>query len=254
MRRQLETSLENLRTDYLDIYFFHHSDFGPDDRYLEPAVAQMRAFQREGLIKTIGMRGPHRFATERLTVPKQQRDDKYARFAHLAEVIRPDYLAARFNALTPPPAGGRPDIFALAASMGASVLVNKPLAQGLLTGKHHPGQPPVFGVGDHRLRKAWFTPGALAIIHDHLAPLRDRFGHAPGQLARVFVHYCLHQADHAAVLVGFTRPEQTAENLAPLDAELTADDLAFISQITGRLQQALDAHTEVFVDEKGTER
>ncbi|MFF8036077.1 aldo/keto reductase [Streptomyces sp. NPDC016626] len=49
MRRQLETTLENLRTDRLDIYFLHNSDFGPDDRYLDEAVAQMRDFQRQGL-------------------------------------------------------------------------------------------------------------------------------------------------------------------------------------------------------------
>ncbi|MFJ8547171.1 aldo/keto reductase [Streptomyces sp. NPDC093586] len=102
MRRQLETTLENLRTDRLDIYFFHNADFGPDDRYLEAAIAQMRDLQREGLVTAVGVRGPHRYATERVTVAKDQRGDKYARFAHLAEQIRPDYLAARYNALTRP--------------------------------------------------------------------------------------------------------------------------------------------------------
>jgi len=62
MRRQLETTLENLRTDYLDIYFLHNSSFGEDDRYLDGAIEQMRAFQQQGLIKAVGMRGPHRFA------------------------------------------------------------------------------------------------------------------------------------------------------------------------------------------------
>ncbi|MFP8959125.1 aldo/keto reductase [Streptomyces nanhaiensis] len=37
MRRQLETTLKNLRTDHLDIYFLHNSDLGPDDRYLGEA-------------------------------------------------------------------------------------------------------------------------------------------------------------------------------------------------------------------------
>lgn len=68
----------------------------------------------------------------------------------------------RFNALTPPPPPGHDDIFAFAADHGASVLINKPLAQGLLNGKYNPGQPPPFGPGDHRVRKAWFTPRRLA--------------------------------------------------------------------------------------------
>jgi aryl-alcohol dehydrogenase-like predicted oxidoreductase len=100
MRRQLETTLENLQTDHLDIYFLHNSNFGDDDRYLGGAIGQMRIFQDEGLINALGMRGPHRFATDRLTVPKQQRQDKYKRFRSLFREIRPDYLAVRFNALT----------------------------------------------------------------------------------------------------------------------------------------------------------
>ncbi|CAM5606145.1 aldo/keto reductase [Streptomyces diastaticus subsp. diastaticus] len=250
MRRQLETSLENLRTDRLDIYFFHNADFGPEARYLETAVAQMRDFQRQGLVTAVGMRGPHRHATERVTVAKDQRGDKYARFAHLAEQIRPDYLAARFNALTPPPAADRPDVFALAASLGASVLINKPLAQGLLTGKYDPDHPPVFAPGDHRLRKAWFTPEALRIISHGLWPLRERFGDSPAALTRVALQVCLQRAENAAVLVGFTRPEQVEANLTAVGTPLTDDELAFVRATLGRLQQNLDANSEVFLDEK----
>jgi hypothetical protein len=30
----------------------------------------MRTFQDQGMIKAVGMRGPHRFATDRLSVPR----------------------------------------------------------------------------------------------------------------------------------------------------------------------------------------
>lgn len=254
MRRQLETTLENLRTDHLDIYFLHNADFGEDDCYLEGAVQQMRDFQRQGLITAIGMRGPHRYATERVTTAKALRGDKYTRFAHLAQQIQPDYLAARYNGLTPPPAPGRPDIFTLAASLGASVLINKPLAQGLLTGKYSPDQPPTFTAGDHRLRKAWFTPAYLKIIQTGLAPLRERFGDTTAALTRIALQYCLQQTDNAAILVGYTRPEQIAENLTAVGQELTADDIAFVRETLGRLQRTLDQHGEVFLDEKGASR
>jgi aryl-alcohol dehydrogenase-like predicted oxidoreductase len=249
MRRKLNTTLENLQTDHLDIYFLHNSEFGPDDRYLDGAITQMRAFQDQGLIKAIGMRGPHRFATDRLTVQKQQREDKYARFRHLFNCIRPGYLAVRFNALTPPPPPGQDDIFAFAAGHGASVLINKPLAQGLLTGKYDPGQPPGFGPGDHRLRKAWFTSQALHIIHDGLQPLRDRFGPDPADLAPVMIGYCLHRSASAAVLAGFTTPGQVAQNLTSPARQLTSDDLDFIREAAGRIQRRLDAAGEVFLDE-----
>ncbi|ADI10784.1 aldo/keto reductase [Streptomyces bingchenggensis BCW-1] len=250
MRHQLDTTLENLQTDHLDVYFFHNGDFGEDDRYLEGAVEQMRAFQREGLIKTVGMRGPHRFATERVTVPQELRKDKYARFRYLFRRIQPDYLAVRYNALTPPPPADQQDIFAFAADHGASVLINKPLSQGLLTGKYTPHEPPRFGDGDHRLRKAWFTPKALQIIDDGLAPLRDRFGDSTHAMVRVALQYCLQKAENAACLVGFTTPEQAAQNLSAVGEPLTADEMEFVRTTAGRLQRRLDAAGEVFLDEK----
>ncbi|MFI0742770.1 aldo/keto reductase [Streptomyces sp. NPDC021100] len=252
MHHQLETTLENLRTDHLDIYFLHNAEFGENDQYLDGAIDMMRTFQRVGLIKTIGMRGPHRFATERLTVPKDQRQDKHTRFRYLFDRIRPDYLAARFNALTPPPPPGQQDLFAFAAEHGASVLINKPLSQGLLTGKYDPARPPAFGEGDHRLRKRWFTPKALKIIDEGLRPLRVRFGPSAADLTRVALHYCLQHADNAAVLVGFTRPEQISTNLKAAAEPLSPEDIAFVREAAGRLQQQLDAAGEVFLDEKGS--
>ncbi|MGH3791420.1 MAG: aldo/keto reductase [Pseudonocardiaceae bacterium] len=38
MRRQFATTLDNLGTTHLDVYFLHSSDFGPDDEYLPGAV------------------------------------------------------------------------------------------------------------------------------------------------------------------------------------------------------------------------
>lgn len=249
MRRQLETSLENLGTDRLDIYFLHNANFGPEDRYLDGAIETMRDFQEEGLINQIGMRGPHRFATDRLTVPKGQREDKQARFRYLFDRVQPGYLAVRYNALTPPPPAGQPDIFTFTADHGASVLINKPLAQGLLTGKYDPARPPAFEDGDIRLRKAWFTGPALEIIDRGLAPWRERFGADRQDLVRVALHYCVQQAENAAVLVGFTRPEQVRENLAAVGEPLSPEDIAFIRETAGRIQQELDAAGEVFLDE-----
>lgn len=253
MRRQLETSLENLGTDHIEIYFLHNANFGVDDRYLDGAIEQMRNFQQKGLVRCVGMRGPHRFATDRLTVPKDQREDKHARFRYLFERIEPGYLAVRYNALTPPPQG-RPDIFAFAAEHGASVLINKPLAQGLLTGKYDPAHPPAFGAGDIRLRKAWFTPQALRIIDRGLEPWRERFGSHREDLVRAALHYCVQHAENAAVLVGFTTPEQVRENLAAVGEPLSLEDIAFIRETAGQLQRELDAAGEVFLDETETPR
>ncbi|MCK9924027.1 aldo/keto reductase [Frankia sp. AgPm24] len=249
MRRQLETTLENLRTDRLDIYFFHTNEFGPGDRYLDAAIAQMREFQYQGLIRCVGMRGPHRYAPHRLAQPRSTRPDKHARFRVLFDRIHPDYLAVRHNPLTPPPPNGHSDIFTLAADHHTSILINKPLSQGLLTGKYHPNHPPAFGDGDHRCRKRWFTPDALALVDRHLTPVRDRFGSSTHDLVRVALAYSLQRSTNAAVLVGFTRPDQIRDNLTALGTSLTPDDLAFVRTTLGQLHHDLDTAGEVFLDE-----
>lgn len=246
LRHQLEQTLDNLSTDYLDIYFLHNFHFGPGDAYLSDAVEQLQTFRSQGLIRAIGMRGPHRFTLERLTTPKAERRDKHARFREVFQLVQLDVLAVRYNLLTPDSAD---DVFAWAAHHDVGVLINKPLAQGLLTGKYDPEQPPTFGSGDHRGRKRWFTPAALTILRDGLVPLRQRFGSRPADLVRVALRSCLQRADNAAVLVGFTTPEQVEMNFTCLGKALTAEDLAFIRITMGRLREALDAAGEVFLDE-----
>ena len=51
MRRQLEASLRNLRTDHIDLYYLHHCDFGPNGEYLDEAVDLLRSFRDQGKIR-----------------------------------------------------------------------------------------------------------------------------------------------------------------------------------------------------------
>ncbi len=54
IRAQCERSLSNLKRDYLDIYYLHHGDFGPNYEYLDDAASTMEALRTEGRIRTIG--------------------------------------------------------------------------------------------------------------------------------------------------------------------------------------------------------
>ena len=55
MRSQCERSLRLMRTDSVDLYYFHHCDFGPDDRYFDGALATMRKLREEGKVRFIGL-------------------------------------------------------------------------------------------------------------------------------------------------------------------------------------------------------
>ena len=55
MRSQCERSLKLMKTDIIDLYYFHHCDFGPNDRWFDDALAMMRRLRDEGKIRFIGL-------------------------------------------------------------------------------------------------------------------------------------------------------------------------------------------------------
>jgi len=247
MRRQLEQTLDNLGTGYLDIYALHHSDFGEADRWLDPAVEAMRSFRDQGLIRAVGMRGPHRFALDRLTTPPELRGDKVARFQAVFQAVQPDILAVRDNLLTPDERSA--GVFSFAKAHDCGVLINKPLGQGLLTGAHQSRNPRPFGEGDHRSRKRWFTPEAIAGIDDGLRQVRACVGDEPADLIRIALWSCLERYDRATVLVGFTSADQVRMNLTCLGQALRPGQIAEARTIMAAVQARLDKGGEVFVDE-----
>lgn len=238
MRRQLEQTLGNLATDHLDIYFLHHSNFGPQDWWLEPATEAMHAFRREGLIRAVGMRGPHPFGRDRRTIPAGQRGDEAARFRALFDIIRPDVLAVCDNLLCP--AAESEEIYAFAAQHEVGVLVNRPLAQGLLTGAYDPAAMPAFEHGDHRSRNRWFTPQAVTLINAGLKELHDVVGQRRDDLIHIALWACLDRYRHAVVLAGFTRAEHVAMNLHALKARPLPGRIAQAREIMDQVLARLD--------------
>jgi methylglyoxal reductase len=247
MRRQLEQTLDNLSTDHLDIYFFHHANFGEADEFLPGAVEAMHQFQQQGLIRAIGMRGPHRFALDRLAQQPAHRGDKVERFYTLFAKIRPSVLAVRDNLLTPLDRSA--GLFAFVDSQNCGVLINKPLGQGLLTGKHSWQAPPKYGPGDHRVRKRWFRAESLRIIEEGLRRVRKIAGPSRQDLVCMCLWACLARSERAAVLVGFTCPEQVRENLACLSVRPSDSELYQVRNIMAEVQHRLDEQGEVFADE-----
>lgn len=226
MRHQFATTLDNLGTDYLDVYYLHSSDFGPDDRYLSGAVEFMAGLKADGLISAVGMRAPHEFAHE-WAAGQGPHAESAARFLHLFAAIRPDVVTARYNLLSPLYGDDETDIFAFAPAHGVGVIVKQALGQGLLL-KPDLWALPTFSPTDHRSRDPEFADAALSTLRRRLAPIRDRFGDAPAELARVALRYVLQSAPDAPVLVGFRNADQIHTTLTSLGDPLTLDELAEI--------------------------
>jgi aryl-alcohol dehydrogenase-like predicted oxidoreductase len=242
LRRQLDRTLANLGTDYLDLYFFHSTDFGEGDQYLSGALSQMRAFVEQGLVRAVGMRAPHTFALEWATGPSHdRRRDEAARFLRLYEEIRPDVLAVRYNLLSPLHGPDETDVFDLAESQGAGIIIKQALGQGVLLGTHHPDRLRAFGHGDHRRHDPMFTHQALREVYEGLAPVQERYGATVPDLARVALRYALARCPAAPVLVGFRDAEQINTTITSLGEPLAGDEIVWLHQSLAPLRDALAA-------------
>lgn len=230
IRRQLEKSLTNLQIDHLDVYCYHHLDFGPDDRFLDGAVREMERFKEEGLVRYVGLRGPHKFSLLRYEEGAGF-EGGWSRFCSVAERINPDVINIRYNILSPTYDRLETDVFRWARKRNCGILINKPLAQGLLLDKYDSASPPIFSSGDHRSRKAWFRAGGLASLRPRLDEIKMKFGATTTKdLVQLSIKYCLARDETACVLVGFRNSQQARDSFST-DGVLSVQECEYIRTV-----------------------
>ncbi len=214
IRHQCEQSLINLRRDYIDIYYFHHGDFGEGYALLDDAVATMNALVEEGKVR---VKGQSAYASKHFEqiVPKLQ-PDVLQSWAHALDTkfIRPGTIVAE-----------------LLRKHGMSFVAFSPLAQARLLGKFDPSRPPQFEPGDHRAGNAAFTAEALTELAPKIEALRARFGTSVEDLAGVALRYILGFPRVACVIPGFRNEAQVLANLAGVTRTLSDADRTFIAEL-----------------------
>ncbi|MEU7905916.1 aldo/keto reductase [Actinoplanes sp. NPDC049118] len=227
MREQFHRSLERLGTDYLDIYFLHSSDFGPQDVRLAEAVQVISDLRRQGLIRAVGLRAPHDFAVEWANQDLGKASRQAARFMHLFTAVQPDVLTVRHNLLSYEYADDETDVFAFARRRGVGVLTKQALAQGILLDTHDPDQPRSFSAYDHRSADPAFRQPLLRAVRDGLARARQSVNADPSLFVGAAIGYALQRAD-AAVLVGFRNAAQIRASIEAAAQPIDAGDIQLV--------------------------
>ncbi|HLT11863.1 MAG TPA: aldo/keto reductase family protein [Micromonosporaceae bacterium] len=217
----IDGSLRRLQTDYVDVYQAHRYD------YATPLEETMEAFAdvvRAGKALYIGVsewtadqiRAGHALARE-LHIPLVSNQPQYS---ILWRVIEPEVVPA-------------------CEELGIGQIVFSPLAQGVLTGKYQPGQPPPPGsrATDDKSGAAFIsrlmTDEVLGTVQK-LRPLADQAGLTMAQLAIAWV---LQNPNVSSAIVGATRPEQLIDNVKAAGVKLDDD-----------LMKAIDAVVEPIVE------
>jgi aryl-alcohol dehydrogenase-like predicted oxidoreductase len=214
IHKQIDASLRRLRTDHVDLYQCHRYD---EQTPLQETMTALSEVVREGKARYIGFS----------EWPVQRVEESLA----LGGVERWVSSQPQYSMLWRKPEA---ELIALCEREGISQIVWSPLAQGVLTGKYLPGQPPppdsraasesMSGFIDRLI-----APAVLEAVQ-RLKPIAAQAGLTLAQMALAWV---LRQPNVASAIVGATRPEQVYANASASGVELDDDTLAAIDDALG---------------------
>jgi 1-deoxyxylulose-5-phosphate synthase len=211
IHKQIDASLERLQTDYVDLYQCHRFD---GQTPLEETMTALTEVVRAGKARHIGFsEWPAEKIAESLAVPGAER-----------------FISSQpqYSMLWRAPEA---EVIPLCEGEGISQIVWSPLAQGVLSGKYLPGEPPPADSRAASEEMGGFIdrliePQMLEAVQQ-LRPIAERAGLTMVQLALAWV---LRQQNVASAIIGASRPEQVHANASASGVELDGDTLAAIDE------------------------
>ncbi len=193
VEKQLDASLQRLRTDYVDLYQCHRYD---EDTPLEETMEALSDAVRSGKARYIGF---SEWSPEQIRAATQ-----------IVGVEKFVSSQPQYSLLWRRP---EREVIPLCAANGISQIVWSPLGQGVLTGKYSADAPPppntratseeMGGFMERLLR-----PQVLTAV-DKLKGLADEAGLSLAQFSLAWV---LRERNVASAIIGASRPEQVWEN------------------------------------------
>jgi len=201
VRRAVEESLRRLRTDVIDVYQMHEPD---PSTPVEETLGALDELVREGKVRWIG--------SSNYSPAQVEGADTLARDRGLTRFVaaQNEYSLVKREA--------EDELLPLCDSLGIGVLPYFPLASGLLTGKHTPGQMPTEGrLGGREIpAERWAQIEAL-----------QRYADERGvELLDVAIGGILAMPAVTSVIAGATKPEQVRANVKAGSWEPKQNDVA----------------------------
>ncbi|TDC26254.1 aldo/keto reductase [Streptomyces sp. 8K308] len=203
VRQACEASLRRLGVDHIDLYYQHRVDPRVP---IEETVGAMAELVREGKVRHLGL---------------SEAGAETIRRAHAVHPIAA--LQSEWSLWT---RHLEAEIASVCRELGIGLVPFSPLGRGFLTGRYSS----VEGLAENDMRRGQprFADGNLErnlAIVAKLHELAEVKGVTAGQLALAWVQ---HRGEDVVPIPGTRRQRYLEENLAALDVELSADDLAAI--------------------------
>jgi 1-deoxyxylulose-5-phosphate synthase len=210
--KQIDASLQRLRTDYVDLYQCHRYD---QNTPLEETMAALTEVVRQGKARYIGFSE---------WSPAQVRSA-----LNIPDVERFVSSQPQYSMLWRKPEA---ELFPFCAGNGIGQIVWSPLAQGVLTGKYKPGEtiPQDSRAANDKMNGFMRDLLSDRILNavQNLQPIAQRLNISMAQLALAWI---LRDQRVSGVIIGASRPEQVVDNVAAVDVHLDAAILQEIEEI-----------------------
>jgi 1-deoxyxylulose-5-phosphate synthase len=214
IHKQIDASLERLRTDYVDLYQCHRYDSATP---LEETMSALTEVVQAGKARHIGF--------------SEWPAAKIEASLALEGMARWVSSQPQYSMLWRSPEA---EVIPLCEREEISQIVWSPLGQGVLTGKYRPGEPPP---EDSRAASESMNtfidrltePRVLEAVQ-RLRPIAERAELTMAQLALAWV---LRQQNVASAIVGASRPEQVHANASASGITLGEETLAAVDEALG---------------------
>ncbi|MEF2976954.1 aldo/keto reductase family protein [Subtercola sp. YIM 133946] len=223
----IDGSLTRLRTDYVDLYQAHRYDY---ETPLEETMTAFADIVRAGKALYIGV--------SEWTAPQLREAHGLASKLGFQLVSNQPQYSALWRVI-------ETEVVPASGELGISQIVWSPVAQGVLTGKYKPGQQLPEGSratdtkGGEDTIKRWLSDEVLTAVQK-LEPIASDVGLTMAQLA---VAWVLQNPNVASAIIGASKPEQVASNVAAAGVTLDAEVLARIDEALGDVVERDPAKT-----------
>jgi aryl-alcohol dehydrogenase-like predicted oxidoreductase len=211
VHKQLDASLERLKTDYVDLYQCHRPD---PDTPIEETMEALTEVREAGKVREIGF--------SEWTIEQIQ--------AALDVPNTRNFVSSQpqYNMIWRAPEA---ELIPFCEEHGISLIVWSPLAQGVLTGKYKPGNPPPPGT------RAAHDEMSVSISRYMVDPVLEAVqrvsaiaAEAGLELVELALAWVLRKENVASAIIGASRPDQVYANAAASGIELSEDVLDAVDE------------------------
>ncbi len=224
----LHGSLRRLQTDYVDLYQAHRFD---NETPLEETLKTFDDLVRQGKVLYVGV--------------SEWTADQIGRALKIADEMGFDRLVSNQPQYSMLWRVIEAEVVPLSEKEGIGQVVFSPIAQGVLTGKYRPGQPPPAGSratddsGGKNFIARMLNDDVLTRVQQ-LEPVAADLGLTMAQLA---VAWVLQNPNVSSAIVGASRPEQVRDNVKASGVKLESEVLKKIDDILGPIIERDPAKT-----------